>query len=152
MEKKVFRSRISVLLLVFILVIMLPPLFAIIRSGIINHPALYILVGTIVFIVFSGYCMRYEIAGDTLRIDMWGAYIMSCPISQIISIRRSYSPFTSQGAGSFKKLKIIKTGFPYLISPVREQEFLDALKEINPNIFINVSNKKGWWRIWDWDI
>jgi hypothetical protein len=60
--------------------------------------------------------------------------------------------YTPQVAGSFKKLKITKSGFPYLISPVREQEFLDTLKEINPNISIRVSNKKGWWRFWDWDI
>jgi hypothetical protein len=26
------------------------------------------------------------------------------------------------------------------------------LKAINPNIEVDVPNKKGIWRIWDWDI
>ena len=39
-----------------------------------------------------------------------------------------------------------------LISPVREQEFLETLKTINPNIQIRINDKKDWWRIWDWDI
>jgi hypothetical protein len=39
-----------------------------------------------------------------------------------------------------------------LISPVREQEFLEALKTVNPSIQITVSDKKGVWRFWDWDI
>ena len=155
MKKKVFRSGISVVVVVFLLVGMLLPLISIIRSGNMNHPALpalYISAGTIVFIVLSIYSMRYEIADDKLRISIWGNCIMSCPISHIVSVRRSYNPITSQVAGSFKRLEITKMGLPYRISPVREQEFLDALKEINPNISINVSNKKGWWRFWDWDI
>ena len=152
MKKKVFRSRVSVLWMGFMLAILLLPLISIIRSGNINHPVLYIILGTIVLIVRSCYLMRYEITDDNLWIIIWGTRLMSCPISQIISVRRSYNPFTAQVAGSFKRLEITKTGFPYRISPVREQEFLDALKEINPNILIHVSNKKGWWRFWDWDI
>jgi hypothetical protein len=119
-------------------------------------PPFYILVGIITFIVLSfahsHFWMCYEIANDNLRISIWGTCFTSCQISQIVSVKRSYHPCTPQVAGSFKKLKIIKTGFPYLISPVREQEFLDALKEINPNSSICVSNTKGWWRFWDWDI
>ncbi|MDR1202039.1 MAG: hypothetical protein LBL58_10490 [Tannerellaceae bacterium] len=40
----------------------------------------------------------------------------------------------------------------WLISPVQEQKFIEELKAINPDIYINVSNKKGIWRIQDWDI
>ena len=152
MKKKVFRSRISVLLLALILVIFLRPLILIVLSGNISHPAFYVLVGSIVFIVLLLCGGRYEIANDNLRISIWGTCFTSCQISQIVSVKRSYHPCTPQVAGSFKKLKIIKTGFPYLISPIHEQEFLDALKEINPNISICVSNKKGWWRFWDWDV
>jgi hypothetical protein len=40
-----------------------------------------------------------------------------------------------------------------LISPVREREFIDELKAVNPDIVIDVPpDKKGIWRVWDWDI
>jgi hypothetical protein len=39
-----------------------------------------------------------------------------------------------------------------LISPAREQEFIEALKTVNPDIYVEVSDRKGVWRIWDWDI
>ena len=39
-----------------------------------------------------------------------------------------------------------------LISPVREKEFVDALKVINPDIHIKIPETKGIWRVWDWDI
>ena len=46
-----------------------------------------------------------------------------------------------------------KTGRMFwLISPVREKEFIEALKAINPNINVQIPEKTGKWRIWDWDI
>ena len=39
-----------------------------------------------------------------------------------------------------------------LISPANEKKFIDELKQINPNIKVSVSDKKGFWRIQDWDI
>jgi hypothetical protein len=39
-----------------------------------------------------------------------------------------------------------------LISPHHETEFLRAIEEINPTIEMNVSDKKGKFRFWDWDI
>jgi hypothetical protein len=43
-------------------------------------------------------------------------------------------------------------GVSWLISPVKEQEFINELKAINPDIDVNVPDKKKLWRIWDWDI
>jgi hypothetical protein len=61
-----------------------------------------------------------------------------------------------QHAASLKKIRITydgKVSSQYiLISPVREQELIDELKALNPNIHVHVSDKKGIWRIWDWDI
>jgi hypothetical protein len=39
-----------------------------------------------------------------------------------------------------------------LISPAGEQEFIECLKAINPNISVDVPVKKGAWRVQDWDI
>jgi hypothetical protein len=155
MEKKVFRSRISVLMMVFILLCILPGLVAIIRSGHLFTPAFYCIAGVIVFCVLLVSGFRYVITDNHLQISIWGTCKTNIPISQILSVKRSYNPLSSP-AGSLKRLSVhcsqtYKWTF-VLISPVREQEFLDALKKINPNIYIRVSNRKGWWRIWDWDI
>ena len=154
MERKVFRSRISVLLIIILLPILLP-LVMMALSGNIFNTAFYILVGTMLFIVslFSG--LRYEIANEKLIYSLWGMGKFNCPLSQIVSVERSYNPLSSPAA-SLKRLRIgFAKGYklPYaLISPAREQEFLDALKKANPDVYIRVDDKKGWWRIWDWDI
>ena len=79
----------------------------------------------------------------------------SIEILNISSVKRSYNPLSSP-ATSLKRLRIDLIGgyiFSYtLISPVREQEFIQELKSLNPNIMINVPDKKGLWRIQDWDI
>ncbi|MFI3319732.1 MAG: PH domain-containing protein, partial [Rikenellaceae bacterium] len=76
-------------------------------------------------------------------------------IARIKTIKRSYNPLSSPAA-SLKRLEIrfynkgrIETA---LISPVRETEFLEKLKEINPYIEIKVEQKRNPLRFWDWDI
>jgi len=154
MEKKVFRSRISVLVMIFILAIMLLPLILMINSGNVSNPALYILAGTFLFIILLLCGIGYEITEKHLIFKMW-FFSTKVPISMIVSIERSYILLAS-GAASLKRLFVrFKKGYKYpfaLVSPVREQEFLETLKILNPNIQINVTNKDGWWRFWDWDI
>ena len=151
MKKKIFRSRISVLLVVFILAIMLFPHIMMIRSGNIFNSAFYTIAGVIAFVVlfFSG--IRYEITDNKLRVKLLMIPYLSCLLSEITSVERSYNPISAPAA-SLKRLSIDGYGVYALISPAREQEFLETLKAINPNIQINVTNKKEWWRIWDWDI
>ena len=156
MERKVFRSRVSVLLMAIILGIMLRPLISLIRSGNILHPAFYIIAGILVFVVLLCSGFRYEITDSHLRVSTWGTCSIRYPLSQIACVERSYNPLSSPAA-SLKRLEIRfmkgKKNWPFaLISPAKEQEFLNTLKKINPNILIRVSDKKGWWRIWDWDI
>jgi hypothetical protein len=104
-------------------------------------------------LVFFG--MHYVIIKDKLYISLLGTCENSIDINDIISVKRSYNPLSSPAA-SLKRLRIhLKNRKKYqylLISPVREQEFLDILKSVNPDIDIQVSEKKGKWRIWDWDI
>ena len=151
MEKKTFRSRVSVLLIIFILAVILPKLIPSISSGNIFNSETYILIG--ILALFFG--ISYAIKDKRLLVKTFGITCGSAEISKIISAERSYNPLSSP-AGSLKRLKIrFKKNYkgPYfLVSPVREQEFLDALKEINPDINIRVNDKKAWWRIWDWDI
>lgn len=153
MEKKIFRSRISVLLVIILFTVLLLPIIPIINSGNISDPAaFYTVVGVIVFIVLLLGGTRYIISNKWLYIKLWFIPFGQEDISVITSVKRSYNPLSSP-AGSLKRLRVnfLCNSF-WLISPVREQEFLDTLKEINPKIQINVSNKNDWWRIWDWDI
>lgn len=117
---------------------------------------LYKFWGVILFItlLFSG--MRYIILENVLYCKiMWIIPIGSMNIADIISVERSYNPISSSAA-SLKRLCIYYHKgalFPFwLISPVREQEFIEALKALNPNISVRVPIRKGIWRIWDLDI
>ncbi len=152
-DQKVFRSRISVLLLGFTLAIFIPCTIPMIKHMII--PGLFIMGGSFLFIVILFTGMRYIISGDKLFVKIGNIPCGSVKITNIISVERSYNPLSSPAA-SLKRLGISlggKAKFPYmLISPVREKEFIEELKMLNPNIFVRVPDKKGIWRVQDWDI
>jgi hypothetical protein len=154
MERKTFRSRVSVLLIIFILIVISPGLILTIRSGNIFNPGFYTITGVIIFIAFISSGIRYVVT-DRLLLKMWGIPCGSYPISQIVSVKRSYNPLSSPAA-SLKRLCVrFKQGYKWpfvLISPAREQEFLEKLEEINPDIDIQVNNRKARYRIRDWDI
>lgn len=151
--KKVYRSRISVLLVGFILAVLIPIVVPMVKHSI--TPGLVTISGVFVFIMFvlTGIC--YIITDNKIFIKVWMFSCGSIEISYISSVKRSYNPLSSPAA-SLKRLRIDLIGgsiFSYtLISPVREQEFIKELKSLNPNIVIKVPEKKGIWRIQDWDI
>jgi len=143
--------------MIFILLIILPMFILVFRfsNDIFTDPAFYIMTGVTLLMVFIFSGIRYEIIDEQLRISTWGTCKTDFHMSKIISVERSYNLLSSPAA-SLKRLKVsFKKGFgdfPYcLISPVREQEFLEILKKHNPDIYIRVEDKKDWWRIWDWD-
>jgi len=152
-QKKVFRSRISVLLLLFILAIFLPISIQLFQDK--AWQGFYFLGGALLFVMFFFTGMYYIISGSKLYCKIWFIRGWSANITDILSVVRSYNPLSSP-ASSLKRLCISfkkGTNKPYmLISPVREKAFIEALKSINPDIDVIVSEKKGKWRIWDWDI
>ena len=154
--KKVFRSRISVLLLGVLLAIFMPCIIPIIKSMII--PGLWIMGGTFMFIVFLFSGMRYVIAEDKLYLKIWFIFTCGLKITDIASVKRSYYLFDIpiNTTASFKKLRlqfVRGTTYSYIhVSPVREQEFIEELKKVNPNIYVSFYNKKGIGCILDWDI
>ena len=152
-ETKVFRSRISVLLGASILAVLIPCTIPMIKQMII--PGLWIMGGVLVFTIFLFSGIRYIISEDRLYIKIWIISCRSVEIGDIVSVKRSYNPLSSPAA-SLKRLRINLNGkakfLDMLISPVREQEFIEELKAINPNISVRVPDKKGIWRIQDWDI
>jgi hypothetical protein len=87
-----------------------------------------------------------------LYVKTWFIPCGKMNIMDVVSMKRSYNLISSP-ATSLKRLQIcFVKGSSWLVSPVREQEFIKELKSINPNIDINVTDRKGIWRIWDWDI
>jgi len=154
MEKKVYRSRISVLLLVVLIFAFLIPMF--------QCKTYYSFVPLLVALVFVTFIlggMRYVILENYLYVTMWNIITTrSVNIADIISVERTYNPLSS-AAASLKRLNITFSNnnnslLPFcLISPAREQEFIEDLKVINPHIDVNITpDKKGIWSIWDWDI
>jgi len=145
--KKIFRSRISVLMFGFLLTIFIP----MIKHA--SFPIGGILVLVFVISLICGF--RYVISDNKLQGKIfWIIPSGSIKISDMVSVERSYNPMSSCAA-SLKRLAVKShdRSIPYtLISPVREQEFIEELTSINPNIQVRVPVKKVIWRIWDWDI
>jgi len=147
---KVFRTRISVLLILFLFAAFIPAFISMYTHK--TFEGLYTLGGVLLFIIILFGGIKYVISENYLLIKFWFITNKSINISDIVSVKRSYNPLSSP-AGSLKRLNIkFANGWPWLISPVRESEFIDALKVINPDIVVKVYDKRGIWRIWDWDI
>ena len=156
MVRKVFKSRVSALYI---------PVFCVLFYPLweVGNFALFVVFGggfsALCFLIFRS--MRYEISDRELLCFYLGGVFSRIPISMISCIERSYNPYNGLAA-SLKRLRLrfnkgYKWNYPNwyclpIISPVREKDFLESLKAINPNIQINVSDKKGWWRFWDWDL
>jgi len=165
MEKKIFRSRISVLLIVFLVVfhLGLGYMMSVSFDSFFNLGT-YLLIGSFVFMVLAFRSFYYVLTEKEIQIYyLWGLqgkpYPHKIPISSIISAERSY---TLIGVGSFKTIRFrLKKGYKWQnslwtstpsVSPVREKEFVEMLKILNPNIQVNINDKEGWWRFWDLDI
>ena len=162
MEKKSFRSRVSVLLLGFILAVFVPCTIPIIKLKSIS--GLCFVGGTLLVIGFSLTGFRYIISGNKLYLRVWIIPMGSADITDIISVERSYNPISSPAA-SLKRLCIcFKKGVTHsnlltwqsmphwLLSPVCESEFVETLKTINPDIYVKISDNEKLQRFWDWDI
>ena len=155
MERKVFRSRISVLVFGAIFLLMLMQLISMIF--LINAPMsqVYGLVGImlLVIILLRGIWYEVDLQKGLITIKMLGIPCRKIEIMNIISVEQLYN-IAGAFAASVKRLNIReRNGEPYcLISPVREQEFLEMLTKQNPDIRINVDDKKAWYRVQDWDI
>ena len=169
MEGKVFRSRVSfIYVLIFGALLLFGWYFYNLLGGLVGLIGLIIIWILTIFIPFALRSMYYVLTDKEIQIYyLWGMRGKFF-ISAISSVQRSYNQLNAPAA-SLKRLGFhFRKGYkwdvyfsssPFFvtalpsISPVREQEFLETLKTLNPNIHINVTDKKRvWWRFWDWDI
>lgn len=149
-----FRSRVSVILVLFVLALTAPiPFLAPDRHVNLPESAMgYVVLGlTIVIVLALLFSMRYLITESHLEIWLGPFKLWSVKISEITTIKRSYNPLSSPAA-SFKRLMITSNKMNALISPHDEKEFLRVLKKRNPKIEIEIKDQSAWYRFWDWDI
>ena len=156
----VFRSRISIFFIAFMLGILVLAAIPMFQRGIYQGMNPLVIMFLFFVLLFCG--IRYIISRDKLYLKIWGIPCGSVNIADIISVERSYKQPISSPAVSFKRLRIGLTGttfgkkgakFPYLlISPIREQKFIEELKTVNPDIIVHIPVQKGILRVLDWDI
>ena len=118
-----------------------------------EYNGLYFPGGVLLLIILPLFGTRYIISGNKLSLKICGFIPCgSMDIRDIVSMERSYNLLSSP-ACSLKRLSIIsRFGDCFLISSACEHKFLYILEKMNPAIKISVSDKKAWYRIWDWDI
>lgn len=149
----VFRSRISVLLMILIAGVLMFGSIAVFRSG--DSVEMGVFIGAFLFVMLVLSGIRYVISESTLSLHIWFIHVMRINIKSIRSIERSYNPLSSPAA-SLKRLGVTFTKNAHssyiLISPVDEEQFIAQLKLINPYIDINIPEKKDDWNLLDWDV
>lgn len=149
----VFRSRISVLLMILIAGVLMFGSIAVFRSG--DSVEMGVFIGAFLFVMLVLSGIRYVISESTLSLHIWFIRVMRINIKSIRSIERSYNPLSSPAA-SLKRLGVTFTKNAHssyiLISPVDEEQFIAQLKLINPYIDINIPEKKDDWNLLDWDV
>ena len=100
-QPKIFRSRISVLLILFILAIFIFTSLSIFQERDSRGAYIFGAIFLIMMFLFTG--VRYIISGDKLFIKMWFIPMGSIKILEISSINRSYNPLSAP-AVSLKRL------------------------------------------------
>ena len=163
-RSRIFRTRVSTLYIIIFGALLYLGWNVFKNSG--SLVLLVIFIGAIVFAGFAFRSMYYVLTDKEIQVYYLWSIVGRIFISAISSVERSYNPLNAPAA-SLKRLCFhFKKGYKWhhffsdsifllimypSISPTREQEFLEILKIINPNIQINVNDKKGWWRFWNWD-
>ena len=144
-----FRSRVSVLLLLLVVMSILPALFLGEPN---SHPyvAYGILGATLVGLLWMLFSMRYVISEHELLMKMGPFGTQRMDIRKIERIERSYNPLSSPSA-SLKRLYVKGNGQDALISPVNEAEFIRILKSRNPNSTVKIEDHDQWWQCCKWD-
>lgn len=84
---KVFRSRISILLIVFVLAIFIPVSIPIIQNKV--YQGIFVLGGTFFLLMFLLSGIRYIISGSKMLLKIWFIPGWSIDIADIRSVKRS---------------------------------------------------------------
>lgn len=133
----VFRSRISVFLVVMMTAIIVMPFVTIPEEGFLVTLAAIAPVVLIIVVLFAS--LRYVIDGNVL-------YVRSVPFTRgtayDLTKLKSISPtrsILSSPALSLKRIKLdFGVGMPLIISPRAQELFVEEILRINPNVEVNL--------------
>lgn len=108
--------------------------------------SILLFVGTIWFGI------RYQVVETQLNIKLGPFTPWKADIMDIQSVSRSYNPLSSP-ATSLRRINLkLKGGGFLLLSPYKEQEFIKALIQVNPEIQNKVEEESVSWltKFWYW--
>lgn len=132
----VFRSRISVLLVLFMTAILGFCFVTTLPAGVV--PTVLSLGPVVLLVVVLMASLRYVIDGNTL-------YVRTVPFTRgtayDLTKLQSISPtrtLLSSPALSMRRIKLdFGVGMPLVISPAAQDVFIDEIRRINPNVKVN---------------
>ena len=134
---KVYPSRISVSVLVFFYAIMAYAGFNAFQSG--EIPAIIIFVCILLLVSGIFFTTRYYVDPETktLKVRVLGIPNGSIDLTQVREIRKSRSILSSPAISLDRILLDVKGGPDVLLSPRYQQDFLEEIKKINPDVKID---------------
>lgn len=136
--KKTYRSKISLGILIFIILVFVISGFVIIDLNVKNNFGVAVYVLTILFIVYLFLTTNYTIYNQQTLIVKSG-FLMNkkIDINSITKISKTNNPISSP-ALSLDRIEIFYNKYDsVIISPKNEQEFIQDLQKINSSIIIN---------------
>ena len=136
--KKTYRSKISLGILIFIILVFVISGFVIIDLNVKNNFGVAVYVLTILFIVYLFLTTNYTIYNQQTLIVKSG-FLMNkkIDINSITKISKTNNPISSP-ALSLDRIEIFYNKYDsVIISPKDEQEFIQDLHKINSSIIIN---------------
>ena len=136
--KKIYTSKISLGILIFIILVFVISGFVIIDLNVKNNFGVAVYVLTILFIVYLFLTTNYTIYNQQTLIVKSG-FLMNkkIDINSITKISKTNNPISSP-ALSLDRIEIFYNKYDsVIISPKNEQEFIQDLHKINSSIIIN---------------
>ena len=135
--KTIYKSKIDfgiVLIIVLIMGLSALPMFI----GSVSWFGLFVLSGVTIFIIYVFAATFYEIEDNTLYIRSGWSKPIEIDISTIVKIQKKNN-ILSAPATSFDRLEIeYDKRKKIMISPKMKKDFLSKIKELNPQVIINL--------------
>ena len=131
-----FRSRVSILLVLFIFAAMSPGIITALIEGQIVAALITLGVGLIILPIL--FCIRYRIEDDKLYVGEVFRKGTAFDLKKLESITPTRS-ILSAPAASLRRIKLdFGCGKALIISPASQEVFIDEILRINPNVKINL--------------
>lgn len=130
---KVYRTRISLVLVAFIVLASYGPLLFMPEGGIVPYVVAVTIIVVLILLGFFG--IKYVIEDDVLKVySFWGIH-KDIKISSITKIERSRCILSSPAA-SLDRLAVHYNKYDVIyISPRKQEEFLEEIKKAKEHIY-----------------